>query len=102
MSRQPARPPQPHGDGSVSITNLQPGQVVWAYARHAWRQVRVVSKGRTRVSIAFWIHERGTLMKQTVTVWDLSLERPRYARANVMNEAAPSELECGLGGEAAS
>lgn len=81
--------------GAVSIHEAQVGDVFWAYARHYWREVRIVGKARTRVAVAFWIHDGGSLVKQLLQVWNLRRERP--ARQNgALRTPAPTLAECGL------
>lgn len=81
--------------GSASIDQVEVGAVVWAYARHYWREVRVVAKARTLVTVAYWIHDGGSLVKQRLQVWNLRYERPQRLNGSITTPA-PTLAVCGL------
>jgi len=49
----------PNRFGSISEVAL--GSVVWANARGFWRRSRVIRKGRTRVTVRYFIQDGATL-----------------------------------------
>lgn len=95
MRGEPKLPTVPREGGVVTLAEVEVGAVVWAYARHYWRQVRVIAKGRTRVTVAYWIHEGGSLVRQGLSIWNLRPERPS-SRHGVVSVPAPTTSECGL------
>lgn len=63
----------------TSLEEIQPGDVLWAYARGWWRQVRVVAKGRRRATVAYTL--RATIpAAASLKRQDLPLERFRRDR----------------------
>ena len=63
----------------LSLEEIEPGDVLWAYARGYWRQVRVVGKVRRRATVAYTIRATSSA-SASVKVQDLPLERFRRDR----------------------
>lgn len=84
----------------TSIDEIALGDVLWAYARNYWRQVRVVAKARRVVTVAYTIRATSTA-SASLKRQDLSLSKNRLrldrppGRAGVLDVPAPS-TECGF------
>lgn len=74
----------------LTITDVTVGLVVWAYARHYWRQVRIVAKARTRVTVAYHLSQSGRLVRQDLHVWNLRIERPSGRYTGVLSVPPPA------------
>lgn len=62
-----------------TLEEIEPGDVLWAYARGYWRQVRVVGKSRRTATVAYTI--RATSAASTsIKVQDLPANRFRRDR----------------------
>lgn len=63
----------------TSVDELEPGSVLWAYARGYWRQVRVVARVRTRARVTYMVRatSRGSA---SLTTQDLPASRFRRDR----------------------
>jgi len=72
----------------LTVADVAVGETAWAYARHYWREVRIVSKARTRVTVAYHLSVGGRLVHQHLAVWNLRLERPTNS-AWAVDVAAP-------------
>lgn len=53
----------------------QVGGTAWAYARHYWREVRVLEISRTRVLVGYRL-VTGRITRQKLSTWNLRQERP--------------------------
>lgn len=66
----------------LDLLGVELGQVVWVYARHHWREARVVTKARSRVTVAYFVNHGGRLVRQDVPLRNLSLDKPIAHYAN--------------------
>lgn len=67
----------------ASIVEVEVNASYWVYARHRMREVRVVTKARTRVHVAFWTYygtASQTLVVQPVPYYALRRQRPEPTR----------------------
>lgn len=62
-----------------SLDQIEPGDVLWAYARGYWRQVRVVGKRRRTATVAYVIRATRAA-SASVKVQDLAADRFRRDR----------------------
>jgi hypothetical protein len=72
--------------------------VAWAYARHYWRQVRVVEKARTRVTVVYRLAIGGGIRRQVLQAFNLKTEKPtpRFGVLRTKTVPPPSLEEVGL------
>jgi hypothetical protein len=49
----------------TSLDEIEPGDVLWAYARGYWRQVRVVGKRRKTATVAYTIRATSSASAST-------------------------------------
>lgn len=73
----------------LDLLGVELGQVVWVYARHHWREARVVTKAFSRVTVAYFVNHGGRLVRQDVPLRNLSIDKPIAHYATVLNVAAP-------------
>lgn len=63
----------------TSLEQIEPGDVLWAYARGYWRQVRVVGKRRKTATVAYVVRATHAA-SASVKVQDLAANRFRRDR----------------------
>ena len=63
----------------VALEQLEPGDVLWAYARGYWRQVRVVGRHNRKATVAYVIRATQSA-SASVKVQDLPANRFRRDR----------------------
>ena len=73
-----------------SIDEIAIGEVVWAYARGAWRKSVVLAKARTRVAVMYFI--RGLRLRHSVLP-PSALRRESPGRGPVVTTPAPDLKE---------
>lgn len=54
----------------------QVGGSAWAYARHYWREVRVLEIKGKGVVVGYQLNVSGRLVRQKLRTWNLRPERP--------------------------
>ena len=64
----------------TSVDELEPGSVLWAYARGYWRQVRVVARARTRARVTYMLYANRPGGSARLTTQDLPASRFRRDR----------------------
>lgn len=62
-----------------SLEQVGPGDVLWAYARGYWRQVRVVTKTRKTATVSYVIRATSSA-SASIKIQDLKPERLRWDR----------------------
>lgn len=77
----------------LTVQDVNLGDVYWCYARHHFRQVRIVAKARVRVTVAFRLAISGRLVRQDVHAWNLTTEAPPPSTRNVSRLAPPDAIE---------